>query len=90
MTSTCLDILDSDSSLISSQDFQREKEIWKEIDEIQMIVGVEKNPELNYAEEVQDLYMFLGIESPTSPDDSFYLKNVEDQIHFLKSIIGVK
>ena len=90
MTSTCLDILDSDSSLISSQDFQREKEIWKEIDEIQMIVGVERNPELNYAEGVQDLYVFLGIESPTSPDDSFHLKNVEDQIHFLKSIIGVK
>ena len=90
MTSTCLEILDSDSSLISSQDFEREKEIWKEIDEIQMIVGVEKNPELNYAEEVQDLYMFLGIEPPTSPDDSFYLENVEDQMHFLKSIIGVK
>ena len=70
------------------QDFQREKEIWKKIDEIQMIVGVEKNPELNYAEEVQDLYMFLGIEPTTSPDDSFYLK--KDQIHFLKSIIGVK
>ena len=55
-----------------------------------MIVGVEKNPELNNAEEVQDLYMFLGIEPTTSPDHSFYLKNVEDQIHFLKSIIGVK
>ena len=55
-----------------------------------MTAGVEKNPELNYAEEVQDLYMFLGIESPTSPDESSYLKNVEDQIHFLKSIIGVK
>ena len=55
-----------------------------------MIVGAKKNPELNYAEEVQDLYMFLGIEPTTSPDDSFYLKNVEDQIHFLKSIIGMK
>ena len=55
-----------------------------------MMVGVEKNPELNYAEEVQDLYMFLGIEPTISPDDSFYLENVEDQIHLLKSIIGVK
>ena len=72
------------------QDFQREKEIQKEIEKIQMIVGVEKNLEFNYAKEVQDLYLFLGIEPPTSPNDSLYLKNVEDQVHFLKFIIGVK
>ena len=72
------------------QDFQREKEIKKEIDKIQMIVGMEKNLEFNYAKEVQDLNLFLGIEPPTSPDDSLYLKNVEDQVHFLKFIIGAQ
>ena len=70
------------------QDFQREKEIWKESDKMQMIVGMEKNPEHNYAKEVKDLYMFLGTEPPISLDDSFYLKNVGNQ--FLESIIGVK
>ncbi|XP_078447586.1 uncharacterized protein LOC144716335 [Wolffia australiana] len=70
--------------------FGGEKRMQKEIDAIRVIIGCKEASEPSWAEEVNNLFQFLGIEPPISSEDFSNMDNVEHHLHLLKSIVGVK
>ncbi|XP_051116287.1 uncharacterized protein LOC127241333 isoform X2 [Andrographis paniculata] len=80
-----------DSGLRSNEAAPSEKDIWKKIDAIRAIVGFERPNEASYFEELKALYLFTGIEPPSSiVDSSDDLSEFNKNLSFLMSVIGVK
>lgn len=57
---------------------------------MRIIVGYKAAPQSSCIGEVKALYIFTGVEPPSSFDKSSDLKEAEDKLHFLMSIVGVK
>ncbi|XP_004302143.1 PREDICTED: uncharacterized protein LOC101307804 isoform 2 [Fragaria vesca subsp. vesca] len=69
---------------------KNEDKIWKQIEAIQSIVGYKVTPHASYMEELKALYIFTGVEPPSSFNDPPDLAQVDNKLRFLMSIIGLK
>ncbi|KAM5561846.1 hypothetical protein ABKV19_022439 [Rosa sericea] len=79
------------SDIHSNGVLNKEDKIWKQIDAIRSIVGYKViTPHASYMEELKVLYMFTGVEPPTSFNDPPDLEQVDNKLRFLMSIIGLK
>lgn len=67
-----------------------EGKIWEQINAMRMIVGYKAAPQSSCMEELKALYIFTGVEPPSSFDRPFDLREADDKLHFLMSIVGVK
>ncbi|XP_027184402.1 uncharacterized protein LOC113782703 isoform X1 [Coffea eugenioides] len=76
---------------ISSNEISaREGKMWEQINAMRMIVGYKAAPQSSCMEELKALYIFTGVEPPSSFDKPCDLREAEDKLHFLMSIVGVK
>ncbi|KAF3452434.1 hypothetical protein FNV43_RR02867 [Rhamnella rubrinervis] len=67
-----------------------EEKIWEQIDAIRSIVGYKVAPQKTCIEELKALYIFTGVQPPASFKHPSDLTEVNDKLHFLMSIIGLK
>lgn len=67
-----------------------EEKIWEQIEAIRGIVGYKVSPQKTIIKELKALYIFTGVEPPTSFKEESDLAEVDSNLQFLKSIIGVK
>ncbi|XP_039125791.1 FK506-binding protein 5-like [Dioscorea cayenensis subsp. rotundata] len=67
-----------------------EEKIWEEIYALRTIMGYQGALSMSCVEELTALYIFAGVEPPANVKDSPKLKEVNDMLLFLKSVIGVK
>ncbi|KAH7682972.1 hypothetical protein IHE45_05G153700 [Dioscorea alata] len=67
-----------------------EEKIWEEIYALRTITGYQGALHMSCVEELTALYIFAGVEPPAYVKDSPKLKEVNDMLLFLKSVIGVK
>jgi hypothetical protein len=67
-----------------------EEKIWEKIEAMRSIVGYKAMPQRPCIEEVKALYIFTGVEPPTSFKGPSDLGEVSHRLHFLMSIVGVK
>ncbi|GLT77033.1 hypothetical protein SLA2020_486570 [Shorea laevis] len=68
----------------------REEKIWQQMNAIRKIVGYKGSPEQTCIEELKALYLFTGVEPPASLNNHSDLVEVNNMLHFLMSILGVK
>ncbi|GMG99901.1 hypothetical protein Nepgr_001741 [Nepenthes gracilis] len=67
------------------------KEIWEQIHAVRKIIGYKATLHTSCIEELKALYIFTGVEPPpTMVKETAVLEDIEEKIHFLKSIIGMK
>ncbi|QCE07498.1 uncharacterized protein LOC114190664 isoform X2 [Vigna unguiculata] len=68
-----------------------DEKMWKEINVIRKIVGYEGRKEASCADELKALYMFTGVEPPTSlNENSIHPLEIKEKLQFLMSILGIK
>lgn len=67
-----------------------EEKIWEQINAMRTIVGYTTTPQPSYAEELKALYVFTGVEPPASSKNPADLADINEKLHFLMSIVGVK
>jgi len=67
-----------------------EEKIWEQIYTIRITVGYKAAPNSSCVEELKALYVFTGVEPPSSLKGSDDLVTIDERLHFLMSIIGVK
>jgi hypothetical protein len=67
-----------------------EEKIWETIEAMRSIVGCKAMPQKTCIEEVKALYIFTGVEPPTSFKDPSDLAEVFERLQFLMAIVGVK
>lgn len=76
---------------ISSNEISaREGKMWEQINAMRMIVGYKAAPQSSCMEELKALYIFTGVEPPSSFDKPCDLREAEEKLHSLMSIVGVK
>ncbi|KAL0358788.1 UNVERIFIED_CONTAM: hypothetical protein Sangu_0728200 [Sesamum angustifolium] len=78
------------SGLHSDEELSRDEDIWKKIDAIRVIVGFNAPRRVSYVEELKALYLFTGIEPPSSSVDSSDTAQFANKLNFLMSVIGLK
>ncbi|XP_011084641.1 uncharacterized protein LOC105166848 isoform X2 [Sesamum indicum] len=78
------------SGLHSDEELSRDEDIWKKIDAIRVIVGFNAPRRVSYVEELKALYLFTGIEPPSSSMDSSDTLQFSNKLNFLMSVIGLK
>lgn len=67
-----------------------ERKIWEQIVGMRKIVGYKAAKQATCFEELKALYLFTGVEPPSSFKDPCDLQEINDKLRFLMSIIGVK
>ncbi|CAK7340308.1 unnamed protein product [Dovyalis caffra] len=67
-----------------------EDKIWKQIHAMRKIVGYRASVRATCIEELKALYVFTGVDPPASFKDPSDLVEVNDQLRFLMTIVGVK
>lgn len=67
-----------------------EEKIWEKLDALRAIVGYKASPHRTYIQELRALYMFTGVDLPTSFKDSSEMAEVDNKLAVLMSILGVK
>ncbi|CAJ1976318.1 unnamed protein product [Sphenostylis stenocarpa] len=68
-----------------------DENMWKQINVIRKIVGYEGTEEASFADELKALYIFTGVEPPTSLDEnSIDPLEIKEKLQFLMSILGIK
>jgi len=68
-----------------------DENMWKEINVIRKIVGYEGTKEASCADELKALYIFTGVEPPTSlHENSIHPLEIKEKLLFLMSILGIK
>lgn len=67
-----------------------EEKIWEQIHAMRTIVGYKVAPQSSAAEELKALYIFTGVEPPASSKGPVDPTDINEKLHFLMSIIGVK
>lgn len=77
--------------LVLVQGLGSEEKIWERIMTMRAIVGYKAPASKTFAEELKALYMFTGVEPPSSSfKDCSDLVEVSSRLQFLMSIVGVK
>lgn len=67
-----------------------EEKIWTQIDAVKAIVGYREQRSASIYEEVKALYLFTGVEPPSSSEESSDVAEVYGSLRLLMSVIGVK
>ncbi|XP_021734428.1 midasin-like [Chenopodium quinoa] len=67
-----------------------EEKIWEQINAMRTIVGYKNTPHFSCAEELKALYVFTGVEPPATCKGPADLADINENLHFLMSIVGVK
>ncbi|CAH2079529.1 unnamed protein product, partial [Thlaspi arvense] len=69
-----------------------EEQIWAKMEALRKIVGYSVARSTTYSQELKALYMFTGVELPTSMLDKEHqdIAHVSERLHFLMSVIGIK
>lgn len=67
-----------------------EEKIWTQIDAVKAIVGYREHRSASIYEEVKALYLFTGVEPPSSFEESSDVAEVYGSLRLLMSVIGVK
>ncbi|PIN03399.1 hypothetical protein CDL12_24074 [Handroanthus impetiginosus] len=67
-----------------------DEKIWEKMDAVRVIVGFKAPRHSSYFEELKALYLFTGIEPPSSFMDPSDLGEFYNKLHFLMSVIGLK
>ncbi|XAR48355.1 hypothetical protein NMG60_11031162 [Bertholletia excelsa] len=67
-----------------------EEKIWASMKALQTVVGYKAKPLASCVEELKALYIFAGVEPPTSFKSPTDLVEVHEKLLFLMSIVGVK
>ncbi|XP_021772382.1 uncharacterized protein LOC110736472 [Chenopodium quinoa] len=67
-----------------------EDKIWEQINAMRTIVGYKDAPHFSCAEELKALYVFTGVEPPATCKGPADLADINENLHFLMSIVGVK
>ncbi|KAJ0988968.1 hypothetical protein J5N97_007324 [Dioscorea zingiberensis] len=77
-------------ALVKDEGLYNEEKIWEEIYALRTIIGYTRTLSMSPVEELSALYTFAGVEAPVYVKSSPKLKEVNDMLQFLKSVIGVK
>lgn len=67
-----------------------EEKIWEQIDALRAIVGYSAPMHATSVEEIKALYIFTGVEPPSSLADNSDLVEMNEKLRLLKSVVGVK
>jgi len=67
-----------------------EEQIWTKIEALRKVVGYNVTRSTTYSEELKALYMFTGVELPTSTFENQDIAKVSEGLSFLMSVIGIK
>ncbi|XP_074321113.1 uncharacterized protein LOC141657698 [Silene latifolia] len=82
--------VDRESTADIDKDSVNEEKIWEQIHAIRTIIGYKTTPHASCVDELEALYVFTGIELPDSSKDAVDLGDVNEKLHFLMSVVGVK
>ncbi|KAM7249751.1 hypothetical protein ACFE04_000058 [Oxalis oulophora] len=84
--------LDKDIDMASDKNkvLDNEKKIWEQIKALRTIVGYKATIEESIVEELKALYLFTGVEPPSSLMNPSDLAEINVKLQFLMSIVGVK
>ncbi|KAK9692172.1 hypothetical protein RND81_09G245800 [Saponaria officinalis] len=74
----------------ADKELVNEEKIWQQMHAIRTIIGYKTAPHESCVDELEALYVFTGVEPPMSSKDDPGLADVNEKLHFLMSIIGVK
>ncbi|KAG9143629.1 hypothetical protein Leryth_027305 [Lithospermum erythrorhizon] len=66
------------------------EKIWEQIDALRTIVGYKATPHRSSIDEVKALYVFAGVELPSSFGNEADLTELNNKLRFLMSVVGVK
>ncbi|XP_010496609.1 PREDICTED: uncharacterized protein LOC104773659 isoform X2 [Camelina sativa] len=67
-----------------------EEQIWTKIEALRKVVGYSAARRTTYLEELKALYMFTGVEMPTSTLENQDIAKVTEGLSFLMSVIGIQ
>ncbi|CAH8358821.1 unnamed protein product [Eruca vesicaria subsp. sativa] len=69
-----------------------EEQIWEKMEALRKIVGYSVARSTTYSEELKSLYMFMGVELPTSmlEKENQEIAHVSERLWVLMSVIGIK
>ncbi|KAK1293670.1 hypothetical protein QJS10_CPB17g02255 [Acorus calamus] len=76
--------------VVAQEELYDEQKIWEQVVALRRIVGYRDVLQTSYVEELNALYIFTGVEPPSSFKDPSSLVEVNDKLRFLKSVVGVK
>jgi hypothetical protein len=72
------------------QEFYTKKELWGQLRALRTIVGYRAAIAKTVPGELRALYVFTGVELPSTARDASELLDLNYKLQFLKSVIGVK
>lgn len=80
---------------LEEQGFQRpnppsEEKIWEKMNAMRTIVGYTVATQPLLVDELKALYIFTGVEPPSTFHNPSTLEEVNDKLQFLMSIVGIK
>ncbi|XP_070030185.1 uncharacterized protein [Nicotiana sylvestris] len=73
-----------------TKEFYSEEIIWEKINAMRTIVGYGATPQPLLVDELKALYIFTGVEPPSTFRNTSELAEVNDKLQFLMSIVGIK
>ncbi|CAN4115260.1 unnamed protein product [Withania somnifera] len=73
-----------------AKEFFSEEKIWEKINAMRTIVGYTAGPQPLLVDELKTLYIFTGVEPPSTFRNPSSLAEVNDKLQFLMSIVGIK
>ncbi|KAL2511694.1 hypothetical protein Adt_17294 [Abeliophyllum distichum] len=83
-------VCEADGALISDEGLLSDEKVWTQIDAIKAIIGYREPRFASIYDEVKALYLFTGVEPPSSFEESSGVGEVYENLRFLMSVIGVK
>ncbi|XP_022897991.1 calponin homology domain-containing protein DDB_G0272472-like isoform X1 [Olea europaea var. sylvestris] len=83
-------VCEADGAQSSDEVLLNEEKIWTQIDAVKAIVGYREQRSASIYEEVKALYLFTGVEPPSSSEESSDVAEVYGSLRLLMSVIGVK
>ncbi|XP_055834509.1 eukaryotic translation initiation factor 5B-like isoform X2 [Solanum dulcamara] len=73
-----------------AKEFLSEEKIWEKTNAMRTIVGYTAAPQPLLVDELKALYIFTGVEPPSTFRNPSTLTEVNDKLQFLMSIVGIK
>lgn len=73
-----------------AKEFFSEEKIWEKINATRTIVGYTAAPQPLLVDELKALYIFTGVEPPSTFHNPSTVAEVNDKLQFLMSIVGIK
>ncbi|CAN4106371.1 unnamed protein product [Withania somnifera] len=74
----------------NAKESSSEEKIWEKINAMRTIVGYTAAPQLLLVDELKALYIFTGVEPPSTFRNPSTLAEVDDKLQFLMSFVGIK